>query len=120
MENLAELKPAESYFAVADVCVPNTVLETLSFGIDESVKKGSVVWVSLKGRKKPLLALVLDVHKNFPKFKLKPAIIHESGYAFSQRYIETLLWCANYYMSSPGEALTAFWPADLDGYLCRL
>jgi primosomal protein N' (replication factor Y) len=106
------------YFAVAEVCIPNTILESLSFGADETIKKGSVVWVSLKGRKKPLLALVLGVHKNFPKFKLKPAVPHESGYVFSERYLETLLWCASYYLCSPGEALTAFWPADLEKYLC--
>jgi len=120
MESLSELREAESYFAVAEVCVPNTVLESLSFGTDESVKKGTVVWVSLKGRKEPLLALVLAIHKNFPKFKLKPAIVHESGYVFSERYAETLLWCANYYMCSLGEALTAFWPADLGKYLGEL
>ena len=107
-----------NYAAVAEVCVPNTILESLSYGINEDVKKGSVVWVSLKGRKKPLLALVLNVHKNFPSFKLKPAIAHESGYVFSERYVETLIWCANYYMCSAGEALTAFLPKELEKYLC--
>jgi len=119
MHNLSELRTAEDYFAVAEVCVPNTTLDSLSFGVDETVKKGSVVWVSLKGRKKPLLALVLNIHKDFPKFKLKPAITHESNHVFSKRYIETLLWCANYYMCSLGEALTAFLPAELEKYLCH-
>ena len=118
--SLSELREAESYFAVAEICIPNTVLESLSFGVDKSVKKGSVVWISLKGRKKVLLALVLNIHKNFPKFKLKPAMVHESGHVFSERYMETLLWCANYYMCSLGEALTAFWPAELDKYLDRV
>jgi primosomal protein N' len=123
IESLSELNAAESFFAVAEVCVPNATLESLSFGVDESVKKGSIVWVSLKGRKKPLLALALDVHKNFPKFKLKPAVIFSEGrdesypYVFSERYLETLHWCANYYMCSLGEALTAFWPAELEKYL---
>ncbi|MDR0516668.1 MAG: primosomal protein N' [Fibromonadaceae bacterium] len=107
----------DSYSAVAEVCIPNTTLESLSYGVNEDVKKGSVVWVSLKGRKKPLLALVLNVHENFPKFKLKALTLHESGYAFSQRYIEMLFWCASYYMCSLGEALTAFWPAELEKYL---
>jgi primosomal protein N' (replication factor Y) len=118
-DSLSELCEAESYRAIAEVCIPNTTLESLSFGINEEVKEGSVVWVSLKGRKEPLLALVLKVHKNFPKFKLKPTIAHEPGYVFSERYLETLLWCANYYMCSLGEALTAFWPAELEKYLCR-
>jgi primosomal protein N' (replication factor Y) len=117
MEFLSELREGIDFFAVAEICIPDTVSEGFSFGVDESVRKGSVVWVSLKGRKKPSLALVLEVHKNFPKFKLKPAIAHKSGYVFSERYLETLLWCANYYMCSPGEALTAFWPADLEKYL---
>jgi len=107
-----------SYAAIAEICIPNTTLDSLSYGVNEDIKKGSVVWVSLKGRKKPLLALVLNVHKNFPDFKLKPATAHESGYVFSERYIETLLWCANYYMCSAGEALTAFLSKDLEKYLC--
>ncbi|MCL2101262.1 MAG: primosomal protein N' [Fibromonadales bacterium] len=106
----------ENYFAVAEVCIPNTILDNLSFGInDQSIVRGSVVEVSLKGRKKPLLGLVLSVHKNFPKFKLKPATA--CGHVFSERYVETFLWCANYYMCSLGEALTAFWPVDLRKYL---
>jgi primosomal protein N' (replication factor Y) len=107
-----------NYAAVAEICIPNTTLDSLSYGIDENIKKGSVVWVSLRGRKKPLLALVLNVHKNFPSFELKPAIAHESGYVFSEPYIEKLLWCANYYMCSTGEALTAFLPKELEKYLC--
>jgi primosomal protein N' (replication factor Y) len=104
----AEAKAAENYFAIADVCIPNTVLETLSFGVNENIKAGSLVWVSLRGRKKPSLALVFAVHKNFPNFKLKPAIAHESNHVFSERYLETIRWCASYYMCSLGEALTAF------------
>ena len=107
----------ELYFAVAEVCIPNTIKESFSYGVDESVKKGSIVWVSLGGRKKPLLGLVLNVHKNFPKFPLKPATIHESNCIFPERYIETLLWCANYYMCSPGEVLTACLPAEFEKYL---
>jgi primosomal protein N' len=118
-DSLSELCEAKNYHAVAEVCVPNTTLESLSFGINEGVKEGSVVWISLKGRKTPLLALVLKVHKKFPTFKLKPAIAHEPSYVFSERYLETLLWCANYYMCSLGEALTAFWPAELEKYLCH-
>lgn len=114
-----ELNEAKNYFAVAEVCIPKTTLNTLSFGADESIEKGSVVWVNLKGRKKPLLALVLDVHKNFPAFKLKPALLHESGYKFSKRYVDTILWCASYYMCSLGEVLDAFWTAKLDKYLTK-
>ncbi|MDR3000523.1 MAG: hypothetical protein LBU89_04580 [Fibromonadaceae bacterium] len=107
----------EKYFAVAEVCIPSTILDSLSFSVDdESIVRGSVVRVSLRGRKKPLLGLVLNVHKNFPKFKLKPA--ENCEYIFSERYVETFLWCANYYMCSLGETLTAFWPADLEKYLC--
>jgi primosomal protein N' (replication factor Y) len=117
---MPELCEAESYAAVAEVCIPGTVLESLSYGVGETIKKGSVVWLCLKGRKKPLLGLVLDVHKNFPKIKLKAATAHESRYVFSERYLETLQWCSNYYMCSLGEALTAFWPANLSKYLCTL
>jgi primosomal protein N' (replication factor Y) len=119
IELLSELRSAKNYLAVAEVCVPNTTLESLSFGVNESVEKGAVVWVSLRGRKKPLLALVINTHANFPDFKLKPLMPHESGYAFSERYVEMLLWCASYYMCSLGEALSACWPAELEKYLCR-
>ncbi|MCL2282781.1 MAG: hypothetical protein FWC26_05640 [Fibromonadales bacterium] len=102
---------------VAEVCIPNTVLDSLSYEADESVEKGAVVWVTLRGKKK--MGLVLDIHSNAPKYALKPATSHESGYVFSQRYLETLKWCANYYMCSTGEALTAFWPADMEKYLCN-
>jgi primosomal protein N' (replication factor Y) len=112
-------KDSKEFSFVAEVCIPNTTLETLSYGANERIQKGAVVWVSLKGRKKNLLALVVNVHAKFPDFKLKPLVPHESGYAFSERYIETLFWCASYYMCSLGEALSAFWPAELEKYLCR-
>jgi primosomal protein N' len=112
-------KDSEEFLFVAEVCIPNTILESLSYGTKERIEKGTVVWVSLKGRKKNSLALVVNVHEKIPDFKLKPLILHESGYAFSERYIETLFWCASYYMCSLGEALTAFWPAELEKYLCR-
>ena len=112
-------KDSKEFLFVAEVCIPNTILESLSYGTNERIEKGAVVWVSLKGRKKPLLALVVNVHAKIPDFKLKHAMPHESGYAFSERYIETLFWCASYYMCSLGEALTAFWPAGLDKILCR-
>jgi len=117
LEFLSEAKEPESYMAVAEVCVPDTILETLSFGASENIKAGSLVWVSLKGRKKPMLALVFKVHKNYPNFKLKPVVAHKSNYAFPERYMETIRWCASYYMCSPGEALTACWPAELEKYL---
>ncbi|MCL2207385.1 MAG: hypothetical protein FWB90_04725 [Fibromonadales bacterium] len=107
-----------SYFAVAEICIPNTILDSLSYSIDEGVEKGAVVWVSLRGHKK--LGIVLNITHDAPKYELKPATKHESGYMFSERYLETLQWCANYYMCSVGEALTAFWPADLEKYLCSL
>jgi primosomal protein N' len=117
LEFLSEAKEPKSYVAVAEVCVPDTVLDTLSFGAGENIKAGSLVWVSLKGRKKPLLALVFEIHKNYPDFKLKPVVAHESNYAFSKRYLETIRWCASYYMCSLSEALTACWPAELEKYL---
>jgi primosomal protein N' (replication factor Y) len=119
IELLSGLRSAKSYCAVAEVCVPNTTLESLSFGVNEKIERGAVVWVSLKGRKKPLLALVINANVNFPSFNLKPLMPHESGYVFSERYIEMLLWSASYYMCSLGEALTACWPAELEKYLCR-
>lgn len=110
---------------IAEVCIPNTIFDKLSYLADESIEKGAVVWVTLRGKKK--MGLVLDICKGVarnaptdeaPKYEMKTATRHESGYVFSERYLETLQWCANYYMCSAGEALTAFWPADLEKYLC--
>jgi len=101
---------------IAEVCIPNTIFDKLLYWADESIEKGAVVWVTLRGKKK--MGLVLDVHGNIPTYEMKIAVRHESGYVFSERYLETLQWCANYYMCSAGEALTAFWPADLEKYLC--
>jgi len=102
---------------IAEVCIPNTIFDKLSYLADESIEKGAVVWVTLRGKKK--MGLVLDLHNNTPNYELKSATRHESNYKFSQQYLETLQWCANYYMCSTGEALTAFWPADLEKYLCN-
>jgi len=117
LEFLETLRNSKEYAAVANVCVPDTTLDVLSYGADETIKPGSLVWVSLRGRKRQMLALVLEVHKNYPDRKLKPAALCETDYVFSKRYLETLNWCANYYMCSLGEALTACWPAELEKYL---
>ena len=92
-----------------------------TYGVPEGVKivRGSVVWVQL-ARRKPTLALVSRVHSEKPDFDVRYACPHESGYVFSERYMESLEWVAKYYVSTPMRTLNVFWPADFDKYLDAL
>ncbi len=92
-----------------------------TYGVPEGVDvvRGSVVWVQLANRK-PTLALVSRVHSEKPKFDVRYACPHESGYVFSERYMESLEWVSKYYISTPMRALNVFWPADFDKFLDAL
>ncbi len=92
-----------------------------TYGVPENanIVRGSVVWVQL-ARRKPMLALVSRVHREKPAFDVRYACPHESGYVFSERYMESLEWVAKYYVSTPMRALNVFWPADFDKYLDAL
>ena len=85
----------------------------------ENIVRGSVVWVQL-ARRKPTLALVSRVHSEKPDFEVRYACLHESGYVFSERYMESLEWVAKYYVTTPMRALNVFWPADFDKFLDAL
>ena len=82
--------------------------------------RGDVVWVQFATRKKPALAVVSKVHQDRPKFDVRPAYPHQSGYRFSERYMEMLEWTARYYISTPMKALFMFWPSDFEKYLDAL
>ena len=71
-------------------------------------------------RRKPTLALVSRVHSEKPSFDVRYACPHESGYVFSERYMESLEWVSKYYISSPMRTLNVFWPADFDKFLDAL
>ena len=92
-----------------------------TYGVPEGAKivRGSVVWVQL-ARRKPTLALVSRIHGEKPDFDVRYACPHESGYVFSERYMESLEWVAKYYVSTPMRTLNVFWPADFDKYLDAL
>ncbi|WP_163437650.1 primosomal protein N' [Fibrobacter succinogenes] len=85
-----------------------------------SLVRGDVVWVQFATRKKPALAVVSKVHQDRPKFDVRPAYPHQSGYRFSERYMEMLEWTARYYISTPMKALFVFWPSDFEKYLDAL
>ncbi len=85
-----------------------------------SLVRGDVVWVQFATRKKPALAVVARVHQDCPSFDVRPAYPHQSGYRFSERYMETLEWTARYYISTPMKALFVFWPSDFEKYLDAL
>ena len=85
-----------------------------------SLSRGDVVWVQFATRKKPALAVVSKVHQDRPKFDVRTAYPHQSGYRFNERYMETLEWTARYYISTPMKALFVFWPADFEKYLAAL
>ena len=92
-----------------------------TYGVPEgaNIQRGSVVWVQL-ARRKPTLALVSRVHSDKPSFDVRYACPHESGYVFSERYMESLEWVSKYYISSPMRTLNVFWPADFDKFLDAL
>lgn len=93
--------------------------DVYTYGVPAGVSlcRGDVVWVQFATRKKPALAVVSKVHQDRPKFDVRPAYPHQSGYRFSERYMETLEWTARYYISTPMKALFVFWPADFEKYL---
>lgn len=96
--------------------------DVYTYGVPTGVSlcRGDVVWVQFATRKKPALAVVARVHQDRPKFDVRPAYPHQSGYRFSERYMETLEWTARYYISTPMKALFVFWPADFEKYLDAL
>lgn len=96
--------------------------DVYTYGVPAGVSlcRGDVVWVQFATRKKPALAVVARVHQDRPKFDVRPAYPHQSGYRFSERYMETLEWTARYYISTPMKALFVFWPSDFEKYLDAL
>lgn len=96
--------------------------DVYTYGVPAGVSlcRGDVVWVQFATRKKPALAVIARVHQDRPKFDVRPAYPHQSGYRFSERYMETLEWTARYYISTPMKALFVFWPADFEKYLNAL
>ena len=96
--------------------------DVYTYGVPQgtTLKRGDIVWVQFATRKKPALALVAKVHQERPSFDVRPAYPHQSGYRFSERYMETLEWVARYYISTPMKALFVFWPSDFEKYLAAL
>ncbi len=96
--------------------------DVYTYGVPAGVSlvRGDVVWVQFATRKKPALAVVSKVHQERPKFDVRPAYPHQSGYRFSERYMEMLEWTARYYISTPMKALFVFWPSDFEKYLDAL
>ena len=96
--------------------------DVYTYGVPAGVNlcRGDVVWVQFATRKKPALAVVSRVHQDRPKFDVRPAYPHQSGYRFSERYMEMLEWTARYYISTPMKALFVFWPSDFEKYLDAL
>ena len=96
--------------------------DVYTYGVPAGVSlcRGDVVWVQFATRKKPALAVVARVHQDRPKFDVRPAYPHQSGYRFSERYMEMLEWTARYYISTPMKALFVFWPSDFEKYLAAV
>ena len=96
--------------------------DVYTYGVPAShrLTRGDVVWVQFATRKKPALAVVSKVHQDRPKFDVRPAYPHQSGFRFSERYMEMLEWTARYYISTPMKALFVFWPSDFEKYLDAL
>ena len=124
-ENIGEKCRPESLARFCEVYIPKAP-SVYTYGVPldlpegREIRRGSVVWVQFATRKKPALAVVSKVVTERPAFNVRCAYPHESGYVFSERYMETLEWVARYYISTPMKALDVFWPADFEKYLDAL
>ncbi len=124
-ENIGEKCRPESLARFCEVYIPKAP-SVYTYGVPldlpegREIRRGSVVWVQFATRKKPVLAVVSKVVTERPAFNVRCAYPHESGYVFSERYMETLEWVARYYISTPMKALDVFWPADFEKYLDAL
>lgn len=124
-ENIGEKCRPESLARFCEVYIPKAP-SVYTYGVPldlpegREIRRGSVVWVQFATRKKPALAVVSKVVTERPVFNVRCAYPHESGYVFSERYMETLEWVARYYISTPMKALDVFWPADFEKYLDAL
>lgn len=124
-ENIGEKCRPESLARFCEVYIPKAP-SVYTYGVPldlpegRKIRRGSVVWVQFATRKKPALAVVSKVVTERPAFNVRCAYPHESGYVFSERYMETLEWVARYYISTPMKALDVFWPADFEKYLDAL
>ena len=124
-ENIGEKCRPESLARFCEVYIPKAP-SVYTYGVPldlpegREIRRGSVVWVQFATRKKPALAVVSKVVTERPAFNVRCAYSHESGYVFSERYMETLEWVARYYISTPMKALDVFWPADFEKYLDAL
>ena len=96
-----------------EVYIPLTP-NIFTYGVPSGItlSRGDIVWVQFAYRPKPTLAVVSKVHQDRPSFDVRPAYPHQSGYRFSERYMETLEWTARYYFCTPMEALFSFWPSN--------
>ena len=124
-EQIRKKHKAESLARFCEVYIPQAP-SVYTYGIPgdlggkAEIQRGSVVWVQFSTRKKPALAVVSKVVTERPEFDVRCAYPHESGYVFSERYMEALEWVARYYISTPMKALDVFWPAEIDRYLDAL
>lgn len=115
-----KVKPA-SITDFCEVYIPMAP-DVYTYGVPPEVplSRGDVVWVQFANRKKPALAVVRGVHQERPKFDVRLAYPHQSGFRFGERYMETLEWTARYYISTPMKAQFVFWPGDFEKYLAVL
>ena len=98
-ENIGEKCRPESLARFCEVYIPKAP-SVYTYGVPldlpegREIRRGSVVWVQFATRKKPALAVVSKVVTERPAFNVRCAYPHESGYVFSERYMETLEWVA--------------------------
>lgn len=116
-ENIDCICAPEGFDFFCDVYIPQAP-QVFTYGVKKGsdVQKGSVVWVQFN-RRKIGLAVVSKVYSKKPEFKVKCAVPHQSGYVFSERYMETLEWTAKYYLTSPMRTLDAFLPSGFSSFL---
>lgn len=109
--------PLMSNSLFAQVLLPVNIPQSLWYNVPGTmdIAVGSLVLVPL--HKRQLTGLVCAISRQPPAFATRPLCPHPSAYRFGDDYVETLLWCARYYVCSPNQALSVFWPKDLDKLL---
>ena len=110
----------------ADIIIPVAVAGTYTYsipdGLDDSVRRGSLVTVPF-GQSRDMTGLVLRVHDKAPEgFTPRDitGVLPEEA-SINDRLADFIIWISDYYMAWPGEAMKAAIPSSemLPGMLTR-
>jgi len=76
-----------------------------------NLKIGSVVLIPLQ--KKVIRGVVVSISDQKPSMKLREILDRVENFTLSERYIGIAKWISDYYLCTPGEAITLFLPPNI-------